>query len=145
MILGTANRARLGFPEWNRVWGWLNDELSAVYPPALDVEIPEIKKPEVPELPSYEEVADDCFWDCFPKRDLPDRVSTKVNVTAIRRRVIGKKNKMARTEFIRAKRVLRDLQHGAEAFQKSELLPISTRNSKSAVVHGRLLTDTIAS
>ena len=34
---------------------------------------------------------------------------------------------------------------GEEAFQKSELPPISTRNSKSAVVHGRLLIDTIAS
>ena len=34
---------------------------------------------------------------------------------------------------------------GEEAFQKSELPPISTRNSKSSVVHGRLLIDTIAS
>ena len=116
MVLGTANRARLGFPGWNRVWSWLNDELSSVYPPAPEVEKPEIKNPEVPELPSYEGVADDCFWDCFPRRDLPDRISTKVNVTALRRRVIGEKHKMARTEFNRAKRVLRDLQHGGRSF-----------------------------
>ena len=51
---------------------------------------------------------------------------------------------MARTEFNWAKRVLRNFQHGAGAYQNSDLPPISTRNSKSAAVHGRVLMNTTA-
>ena len=134
----------MGFPEWSRVSDWLNKDVTASYPPAPAMMEPEIKNLEVPELESYEVVPEESFWKSFPKRELPDKVTTRVNVLALRRRISAVKNRMSRTELNRAKRVLRNLREGASAFQKSELPPISTRNSKSAAAHGRVLTDTIA-
>ena len=133
---GKIERARLGFPEWRKVSNWLNTELSVVYPLVPNIEELEVKNPEVPELTSYEEEPHDEFLKFFPKRDLPGKVTTRVNVTALRKRMLAVKKRMARTEFNQAKRVLRNLQHGAGAYQYSELPPISTRNSKSAAVHG---------
>ena len=134
----------MGFPEWLRVSDWLNKDVTASYPPAPAMMEPEIKNLEVPELESYEVVPEESFWKSFPKRELPDKVTTRVNVLALRRRISAVKNRMSRTELNRAKRVLRNLREGASAFQKSELPPISTKNSKSAAAHGRVLTDTIA-
>ena len=134
----------MGFPEWSRVSDWLNKDVTASYPPAPAMMEPEIKNLEVPELESYEVVPEESFWKSFPKRELPDKVTTRVNVLALRRRISAVKNRMSRTELNRAKRVLRNLREGASAFQKSELPPISTKNSKSAAAHGRVLTDTIA-
>ena len=82
---GKIERARLGFPEWRKVSNWLNTELSAVYPPAPIIEEPEVKK--VPELTSYDEEPHEEFWRFFPRRDLPGKVTTRVNVTALRKRV----------------------------------------------------------
>ena len=79
-----------------------------------------------------------------PKRDLPDKVTTRVNVLALRRNILAVKDKMSKTELNRAKKVLKNLRHGTSAFQKSELPPISTKNSKNTIFHGRVLTDTIA-
>ena len=129
----------MGFPEWLRVSDWLNKDISASYPQAPAIPEPEIKNLEIPELESYEKVPGESFWKSFPKRELPDKVTTRVNIMALRRRISAVKNKMSRTELNRAKRVLRNLRQGASAFQKSELPPISTRNSRSATAHGRVL------
>ena len=51
---------------------------------------------------------------------------------------------MTRTEIRRAERVLSDLSEGAGAYQKSELPPLNSSNSKTASDNGVLLTDTIA-
>ena len=91
--------------------------------------MPDIKNPELPVLDSYEGVANDSFWEKFPKKDLPLQAETKVNVTSLKKKILSAKNKMSRTEFNRAKRLLRNLQSGAESFQRSSLPPISTRNT----------------
>ena len=61
--------------------------MSAVYPPAPNIEEPEVKNLEVPELTSYDEEPHEEFWRFFPRRDLPGKVTTRVNVTALRKRV----------------------------------------------------------
>ena len=106
--------------------------------------MPEIKNPELPVLDSYNGVANESFWEKFPKKDLPLLAETKVNVTSLKKKILSAKNKMSRTEFNRAKRLLRNLQHGAESFQRSPLPPISTRNAASTSTYGQILTDTIA-
>ena len=54
------------------------------------------------------------------------------------------KNKMTSCEYRRARKVVRDLSSGAEAFQLDPLPPIVTANAQSTFEHGQLLTDTIA-
>ena len=51
---------------------------------------------------------------------------------------------MTSSEVRRADKVIRDLESGAGAYQKSELPPLSSYNARSAYENGALLTDTIA-
>ena len=139
-----SGRNRLGYPEWRKVSQWLNKEITAPYPAQEEHKMPEIKNPELPVLDSYNGVANESFWEKFPKKDLPLLAETKVNVTSLKKKIQSAKNKMSRTEFNRAKRLLRNLQHGADAFQRSPLPPISTRNAASTGTYGQILTDTIA-
>ena len=142
--LGRASRERLGFPEWRKISAWLDSEISAVYPQPVTEELPELKNKEIPELACYDGFAEESFWEKFPKRELPVRIETKVNVVALRKRILTEKCRMARTEFIRAKKVLKNLQEGAEAFQKNPLPPLIAKNAKNTSTYGRHLTDTIA-
>ena len=137
-------RERTGFPEWRKVSDWLNKTVCAPYPEPEIVKLPDIKNPEIPALSCYEGIADDSFWEFFPHRDLPHKAESKVNVTTLKKKIFAAKDKMAKSEFIRAKKLLKTLQTGAESFQKSPLPPVSTRNAASTGTYGRHLTDTIA-
>ena len=106
--------------------------------------MPEIKNKEIPELDDYKGSPDQRFWDTFPKRDLPDKAETKVNIVTLKRKVMAAKGKMSKTEFYRAKRTIRNLQEGASAFQKISLPPVNTVNAESTAIYRKYLTDTIA-
>ena len=86
------------------------------------------KNLEIPELDSYEGHAIEDFWEKFPKRDLPVTVDTRVNTTAFKWKIFAARDKMSRTEFNRAKRTLRNLQKGANSYQKALLPPVSAKN-----------------
>ena len=134
---------RVGFPGSSTIKNWLNCETQADYPHQTPPAMPKLKNPEIEKLECYEGGASESFWRKFPRRELPVKVKTKVNVLALRKNVLKWKHKMAKTELRRAKKILKDLQHGAEAYQKSDLPPITTRNSSSAYENGEILTDTI--
>ena len=123
---------------------WLDENLTVEYTDAVKDKRHEIKKMEIPLLASYESGADSEFWSIFPKKDLPRKASTRVNIDALRERVEGAKNFMTCTEARRADRVLVDLVTGAEAYQKCKLPPLNSYNAKSAYENGALLTDVIA-
>ena len=143
-IVVKKGRKKMGFPEWATVSVWLNQELSAQYPDPEVIALPEIKNLDIPELSSYEDNASEEFWGKFPKRELPATVNTRVNTTAFKRRIFSARDKMSKTEYNRAKRALRNLQKGANSFQKAPLPPISVKNSESTRIYGKYLTDTIA-
>ena len=124
---------------------WLDPSVEAKYPAPVNIAKAEIKNPEIPVLDNYEEGASDLFWRKFPKRALPKKAATKVKILELRKMVFKAGNKMSRCEMKRAKKVIKDLRVGADAYQREVLPPISTCNSKSAFEHGTLLTDTIAS
>ena len=134
----------MGFPEWATVSDWLNQELSAQYLNPEIITLPEIKKLEIPELASYEGNASEEFWEKFPKGDLPTTVNTRVNTTAFKQKIFAACDKMSKTEYNRAKRTLRNLQKGANSYQKAPLPPVSAKNSESTRTYGKYLTDTIA-
>ena len=136
---------RIGFPDLGIIRNWLNHKTHAEYPSQKQLVMPKLKNPELEKLDCYKGEASDSFWRKFPKRELPEKVRTKVNVLALRKNVLKWKHKMAKTELKRAKKILKDLQHGAEAFQIASLPPMSTKNSTSAYENGEILTDTIAS
>ena len=138
-------RARdLGLPEAEKVSFWLNKHERAFCPGKLPVKKSELKNSEIPLLSDYSNSADESFWNKFPKRGLPERATTRVNIAKLQERVENVKSKMSQTEYSRARKLLSDLANGADSCQKSELPPINCPNSPSAVENGALLTDTIA-
>ena len=114
----------LGFPAKDVRAYWLDETLTVEYPDAVKIKGHEIKNMAIPLLASYESGADSEFWSIFPKKDLPKKASTRVNIDALRERVEGAKNFMTCTEARRADRVLVDLVTGAKAYQKCELTPL---------------------
>ena len=108
------------------------------------MKLPDIKNPEIPALNDYGGLANDSFWKFFPQRDLPQKAESKINVTTLKKKVFAAKNRMAKSEFMRAKKLIKNLQKGVDSFQKSPLPPVNTRNAASTCVYGRHLTDTIA-
>ena len=136
-------RDSLGFPDKKTTEMWLDPAISTPFPPKTLVVMNSLKNSEIPILNNYEISADESFWEKFPKRSLPAKASTRVNVEALRSHV-EVKSKMSRTEVSRVEKVLLDLAEGASAYQKVQLPPLNSVNSRSATENGILLTDTIA-
>ena len=137
-------RERLGFPELGIADRWLNDKIEASFPDEASAKLCALKNSEIPILEDYECLPDKSFWDNFPKRELPESASTRVNVAVFREYVEKTKDSMTKSEAIRADKTLDCLSDGGGAFQKGELPPLVSENSKSAYENGAVLTDTIA-
>jgi len=138
-------KKNLGIPEnWETVESWLNREEVPSYPPLTETDMVSRKFPEIPILEDYSKTPEDSFWTHFPRRDLPKRATTRINVKNFKKVVARNEHLMTRTEARRANRVIQDLEVGASACQKSRLPPLTTPNAKTALEHGALLTDKIA-
>ncbi len=99
----------------------------------------------IPTLSTYNTEPDEQFWDNFPKRGLPMKPETVINIENLQIAIEEAKSKLSRTELRRAEREVTDLTLGASAYQIKELPACITPNAKSAFVHGELLTDKLAS
>ena len=140
-ILVDKRRSGLGFPDVKLAKSLLDTEAKVVGRAEAPVHMNNIKNGEIPVLADYLGTAEDDFWKMFPKRELPSQASTRINVGKLKQHVEDVKEKMSFTEVRRAERTPRDLTVGASAFQKSELPPLSSVNSKLASDNGALLTD----
>ena len=110
----------MGFPETNTVGKWLDTKTDAEWVKEASVKINSLKNPEIPVLKSYEGSAEDDFWEKFPKRELPERATTRVNVERFRSPVDDVKCKMSATEVRRANKVLEDLSEGGGVLTREE-------------------------
>ena len=77
----------LGLPEAEKVSFWLNKHERAFCPGKLPVKKSELKNSEIPLLSNYSNNADESFWNKFPKRGLPERATTRVNIAKLEERV----------------------------------------------------------
>jgi hypothetical protein len=102
------------------------------------------KWPEIPVLSDYSKKPDDKFWDKFPKREMPSRAETKIDVDKLECKVNSLKEKMTCHQLERAEKAIDYLRNGAPAFQTEKLSACFVENSKSTLVHGRQVTENIA-
>ena len=72
-------RRDLGLPDTDTVVFWLDEEKRADFPEEFPVKKSELKNPEIPLLNDYSGSANEMFWSKFPKRELPERATTRVN------------------------------------------------------------------
>lgn len=107
-------------------------------------EEPKIGNAEIPILNCYDKGASEVFWKIFPKRELPEKAETKIDIKMFEKEIGCVKHLMQESERRRADKVIRDLRQGADAYQKTELPPIEAKNANSALENGVMLTDKIA-
>ena len=77
----------MGFPEPDVAEVWINREIGISLPAEPVQKGGEFKNKEIPILDSYEVPPGQSFWDKFPRRELPDSASTRVDVEALRKHV----------------------------------------------------------
>jgi hypothetical protein len=95
-------------------------------------------------LDDYSEEPGACFWNTFPSNSLPTGPCTPVKVDRLRILIKKHENDWNPYEKRIAKRALKILSTGAISFTEFNLPPIRCKNAKSALIHGKEMTDTIA-
>jgi len=138
-------KSKQGIPRnWETVEEWLDNDSVPSYPLPADPAKLERKYKDIPLLEDYSSAPEESFWKNFPRRELPKKAVTRINVKNFGKLVEKYKPQMTRCQTRRAETVLEDLKHGANSYQKSRLPPLATPNAKTAIEHGALLTDKIA-
>ncbi len=134
-----------GVPQdWSTVEEWLDETTIPDYPEELPVKMADRKYKDIPLLDDYSRAPADSFWSFFPKRALPVKAETRINARNLEKLVDRLESDMTKTQVNRARKVVRDLRQGANAYQKTRLPPITVPNTKSALDNGALITDKIA-
>ena len=95
-------------------------------------------------LTDYSKIPSQNFWDDFPRRNLPSKAETRINAKNLEKAVKAVESHLTNCEKKRAAKVISDLKEGADSYQKSSLPPITVQNAKSAITHGAMITDKIA-
>ena len=102
------------------------------------------KNKDIPKLENYSVGQDASFWENFPKRQLPETPSTRINIQNLEILTEENRENLTKAEWKRAQRVIGDLKYGADSCQKTVLPPLAAENSPTAIVYGEPMTDKIA-
>ena len=103
-----------------------------------------MKFPNIPTLADYHDDAEDDFWDNFPSFKLPYSFKPSVKVDRLRILINKYGGDWSAYEKTVAKRAIKILTKGAISFTSKNLPPIRCKNTESAFLHGKEMTDTIA-
>jgi hypothetical protein len=107
---------------------------------------PKAKKcPELDVLSDYSVNPPASFWQKFPFNPLPVSPKTSVNISELEKKVDSVSNVMTNAQVKRARECIKSLKFGADSCQGPPLPPCYCQNSKSTVLYGEEVTDTIAS
>jgi len=141
----SASREDLGLPlDWSRVNSWIQFS-GKITVPVKPVEKSKPKKcPDLPVLTDYSVSPPDSFWDIFPKRDLPFKPKTSINIPVLEEKIDSVKDRMTIAQKFRAETSLRDLKEGADSCQLLDLPPCVCKNSNSTIRYAEEVTDTVA-
>ena len=140
----SSSRADLGLPKnWSHVDKWFTFS----GPISVDYEyIPQkpSKWPKIPVLSDYSVPPAESFWDLFPKKELPSEPETSIDIVLLESKIQEHSHLMTSHQLDRSLKAVSYLRHGAPSFQLSELKACNVPNSKSTLVHGRAVTEEIA-
>jgi len=107
-------------------------------------EVRKSKWPEIPLLDNYDTKPDDKFWNKFPFQPLPQTPVTSINVDNLESKVFEHRSSMTVHQWERSLKAIDYLRNGAPSHQKSSLPGCFVKNSRSALMHGREVTEAIA-
>ena len=141
----TLTRRDLGLPSmWSIIVSWLvaipgTEEAE----PAETWDKPDLKNPEVPQLSSYASPPSNTFWNKFPSSKNLKGKREKIRLNELKKLVQKCWFRWTLPEKNVAKKALRRLR-GETVKMLHHLPAVVTKNAKSAVAHGKWITDTIA-
>ena len=95
-------------------------------------------------MDNYSSDPGNVFWDSFPKRELPKRAVTRINVRNLKNLIRKCEDKLSKSERKRAWKVVKDLENGADSYQIKKLPAMVAENSKTTSEYAEFLTDKIA-
>ena len=132
-------RKDLGLPDrWETVENWCRKPFR--FGPPIDVKE---KKPTSFDHVDFSRPGTEEFWREFPSRELPDRPTTRINVTRLEELINEWDSHMTIHERDMAQKALKDLKEGAPAYQMSELPGISVKNAPSIMKCAPEFTETL--
>jgi hypothetical protein len=79
------------------------------------------KWPKIPVLSDYSKTPNQSFWEKFPKKKLPEKPETSINVEKLENRVRKYMNLMIKHQIERSLKAIEYLKHGAPSFQETTL------------------------
>jgi hypothetical protein len=141
----SCDESQAGLPaRWATVWFWLSACTTGIHNrPAAKIVYTK-KCPEIPVLKNYGTVKDKGFWGKFPKFKPKNPVGSKIRLSVLDGFVKKCWPDWTRHQRISASRCIQIMTHGAVTELVRPLGPLNSRNAKSAMVHGEMMTDTIA-
>jgi hypothetical protein len=101
--------------------------------------------PELPVLKDYSVNPQSDYWDSFPKKGLPAVPSCDVNIPLLEELCKAKDSLLCDSERVRAHTCIDNLKNGASSFQKGTLPTCFQKNAPNTLLHGREVSDAIAS
>ena len=129
---------------WSIFWNWVTYTGPTVRREEKHKSDKERKHKNIPILSDYSKPPPKYFWTDFPKREIPTRISTKLDVRAPTGILEDRKTLLNKAEYERGKKIVNFLTNGAPSYQKSKLPPVFCKNARSTLDHGAQLTDTVA-
>jgi hypothetical protein len=103
------------------------------------------KCPEIPTLYNYRSDPGVDFWKKFPTCTLPEKAMSRIVISALRKKLLDAGPVLTRSEAERGGRVLKNLEFGADSFQKGPLPSCFVQNTASTYKNGVAVTDVVAS
>ena len=132
-------RKDLGLPDrWETVENWCRKPFR--FGPPIDVKE---RKPTSFDHVDFSRPGTEEFWREFPSRELPDRPTTRINVTRLEELINEWDSHMTIHERDMAQKALKYLKEGAPAYQMSELPGISVKNAPSIMKCAPEFTETL--
>jgi hypothetical protein len=139
--------SHLGLPQqWCIILAWLTAKPPPPPPPsAPQPKIFPRKHPSIPLLSQYHTPPPPQFWEFFPYNPLPVQPTTPILIDVFSSLIAALKPYWTLSQRRIAETALHDLRFGASPVWEAALPPITCQNSPTAIFHGALVTDTIAS
>jgi hypothetical protein len=139
------SRNKLGLPAaWSKILFWLSYCTTGIKIRPAAEPVYAKKCPEIPVLSNYGSVKNKNFWSVFPKFKPKKPKAGGVRFDVLHGFVQKCRGKWTCHQQLTADRCLKIMANGAMTELVRPLGPLAARNTKSALVHGELMTDTIA-
>jgi hypothetical protein len=135
----------MGLPsDWSRVKSWLYFKGNFRVSRTGILGAKKSKWSDIPVLEDYSRAPEPSFWSKFPKKELPVKPETSINIDKLEKRVRRYMKKMTVHQIDRSLKAVQYLREGAPSFQETSLPACYVKNASSTTKHGKEITENIA-